>query len=112
MEIKELAQKMAVTLESKKAEDVVVLDLREISSLADFFVIATGTNAKHATSLADYVEEAVEVEGFELHHSEGLRNGDWVILDYMDIMVHIFNGEKRGLYGLDELWKDGLKVEF
>ncbi len=112
METVDVAKKIAEILESKKAEDVVVLDLRDISSLADFFVIASGSNAKHTTSLADYVEDGVAEDDIELHHAEGLRNGDWVILDYMDIIVHVFTKEKRGLYGLDELWKDGIKVDF
>ncbi len=111
MEIVDVAKKMAGILADKKAEDVVVLDLREVSSLADYFVIASGTNPKHASSLADYLEEGITPEEAELHHSEGLRNSDWVILDYMDIIVHIFTREKRELYSLEDLWQDGIRVE-
>ncbi len=113
MELREVVKKAALVLDSKKAHDIKVLDLSGVSSIADYFVIASANNPKHAVSLSEYVEDELEkYEAVELHHTEGQRNGDWVILDYMDVIVHVFSAEKRAAYGLDEVWKDAVEVEF
>ncbi len=107
MNIKELALAMANYIDDKKGEDVIVLDLNGKSSIADYFVIATGQSDKHAMALAKHVEDMVWQDyQLDLHHKEGHQNGDWVVLDFEDIIVHVFNAEKRNYYNIEKLWQD------
>ncbi len=107
MNIKELALAMADYIDDKKGEDIIVLDLIGKSSIADYFVIATGQSDKHAMALAKHVEDMVWQDyQLDLHHREGHQNGDWVVLDFEDIIVHIFNDEKRNYYDIEKLWAD------
>lgn len=109
---KQLAINIANYIDDKKGEDVIVLDLRGKSSLTDFFVIATGKNEKHAVALANHVEDEVHINNFiDVHHKEGHRSGDWVVLDYIDIIVHIFKREKRQYYNLERLWPDAEQLD-
>ncbi|PID80194.1 MAG: ribosome silencing factor [Clostridiales bacterium] len=109
--MKELAISIANYIDDKKGEDVVVLDLVGKSSISDYFVIATGRSDRHATSLAKHVEDEVwEHYQLDVHHKEGHHNGDWVVLDYIDIIVHIFNGDKRDYYNLEKIWADAESV--
>ncbi len=101
----ELAIKVAEILADKKAYDIKILDLRTLSGLTDYFVLATAGNPRHAMALASYVEDDLEEAGIFLHHKEGQREGDWVLLDYVDIVVHIFNENKREYYDLDGAWQ-------
>ncbi len=111
MEILDIAKKIVSVLDEKKAQDIVLLDIREVSTLADYFVIASGNNAKHSSSLSEYVEYELSELDIKTHHTEGQKNGDWVILDYMDIIVHVFAGDKRDIYALDKLWSDAKRIE-
>ncbi len=111
MNIKELALAMADYIDDKKGEDVIVLDLIGKSSIADYFVIATGQSDKHAMALAKHVEDMVWQDyQLDLHHKEGHQNGDWVVLDFEDIIVHIFNAEKRNYYNIEKLWQDAAVI--
>ncbi len=110
--IREQAKKIAHLLDSKKGMDISLLDVRGISSITDYFIIATGTSARHVLALADYVEGGVRPLEMTLRHKEGHRTGDWVILDYADVVVHIFVRETRDYYGLDRMWRDARHVEF
>jgi ribosome-associated protein len=94
------------TLQDKKAKDIKVLDIRDLSTLCDYFVIATGTSTTHVQSLCDNVEENMDKEEYKLHHKEGFRNGRWILLDYYDVVVHIFYEEERKFYNLERLWVD------
>ena len=91
---------------SRKALNVAVLDLRGIASFTDFFVICSGTSDMHAEGLAEIVREKMKDAGQKLMGREGRKRGDWTLLDYIDIVVHIFVGETRELYGLERLWAD------
>lgn len=93
-------------LEAHKARDVVVLDLRKISNAADFFVIASGTSDTHVRTLAERVRESVERTGWHAHHVEGLRAGRWALLDFVDVVVHVFHPTLREYYQLERLWAD------
>ncbi len=98
---------MANYIDDKKGEDIVVLDLIGQSSIADYFVIATGQSDKHTIALAKHVEDMVWQDyDLDLHHKEGHQNGDWVVLDFEDIIVHVFNAEKRNYYNIEKLWQD------
>ncbi len=110
MDFKEKLIKCAEVLEERKAEDIVILDLEGLSSISPYFLITNGTNPRHSISLADYVEDFFESEGLNLHHKEGLQGGDWIVLDYIDFIIHIFNGEKREHYNLEGLWKSANKI--
>ena len=105
MEKSVLAEK---ALEDKKALDVRVLDIRGLSIIADCFVIATGMNKKHIESLADICEEVLEENGFFKLRRE--QSADWVLLDFGDIIIHIFDQESRSRYNLESMWS-GKKKE-
>lgn len=111
MESLELAKKAAAILDDRKAEHLNVIRIEEISSLADYFVIASGLNATHVRSLADELEEKLKAEGVEPARVEGYRSNSWVLLDYENVVVHVFTQEARDFYDLDRLWADGVKVE-
>ncbi|MDX1998600.1 MAG: ribosome silencing factor [Thermoanaerobaculia bacterium] len=90
----------------KKAENVRVLCLRPVSDFADYFLICTGTNDRQVQAIADAVQDALRAEGVRPLHVEGERVGSWVLVDYGDLVVHVFQPEPRGFYGLERLWSD------
>lgn len=92
------------TLEDKLAEDIKIIKLED-SSVADYFVIATGNSINQTRALADYIEDALYKEGFEVISKEGLREGEWILIDVSDIIVHIFTQKQRKFYDLDDLWE-------
>ncbi len=110
MDFKEKLVACANVLDEHKAENTVILDLKGLSSISDYFLIASASNPRQAVSLADYAEDFFEKEGVSLHHKEGLQGGDWIVLDYMDFIIHIFNGEKREYYNLDKVWSAANKI--
>jgi len=95
----------------RKAQDVVVLDLTGISSATDHFVIATGTSDVQVKAIADHVVEELKKEGERPEHVEGLRGGRWVLLDYVDFVVHVFHPKAREFYQLEALWGDAPQLE-
>jgi len=92
--------------EERKAHDAVVLDLRGISSATDFFVLASGRSDVQVKAIADHVVDELKKEGQRPSHVEGLRGGRWVLLDYIDIIVHVFHPQARDFYQLENLWGD------
>ena len=94
----------------RKAQDIVVLDLRGLSNAADFFVIASGTSDTHVRAVAEHVTEALELAGVRVHHAEGLTQGRWALLDFVDIVVHVFHPSQRDFYQLERLWGDAPRV--
>ncbi|WP_455717445.1 ribosome silencing factor [Anaerosporobacter sp.] len=100
-------------MEDKKAEDIRIIEIGEISTIADYFIIANGTNSSQVQALVEGVEEALSKEGFEPQRIEGIRSSNWVLMDYGDIVVHIFSREDRLFYDLERIWRDGktLSVE-
>ena len=107
LEAAKLAQE---ALEDKKGEDIKVLDLIGISNIADYFIIASGNNVNQLRAMADSVEEKLFKEGYTLHHSEGYSGGAWILLDFGNIIVHLFNKEERNFYSLDRVWSDAKEV--
>lgn len=100
--------KMAVkVLDSKKALDIKVIKIKDISAIADYFVIATGTSSTHVKALADEVEAQLDEAGISVSHVEGYRSNSWILLDYVDVVVHVFSDEAREYYDLERLWQDG-----
>ena len=106
MESREFAEKISGILKDHKAEDVRVIDLHDKTEVADFFVIASGRSMTHTRSLIDKVEEEVEKAGVSPIREEGVREGRWAVIDYGDVIVHVFNDETRLFYHLEALWED------
>ncbi len=101
----------AEAAETKLAEGVVVLDIQEHTPIADFFVIASGTNRVHIKAITEAVEERLEAEGVRVEHTEGQEDAGWVLLDYGDVVVHIFHPREREYYKLEYLWGDAVVLE-
>jgi ribosome-associated protein len=102
-----LAHRAAMLCLDRKANDVVLLSLKGVSDVTDFFVIASGTSDTHVRAVAENVmEELKKKEGAAPHHVEGLQQGRWVLLDYVDFVVHVFHPTLRNFYQLERLWSD------
>lgn len=97
-------------LDEKKAEDIEVIQITELSVVADYFVIANGTSNTHVRALAGEVEDALLKQGVEVGHIEGRATG-WILLDYGSVVVHVFHKESREYYNLERLWADGKVVD-
>lgn len=97
-------------LEDKKAENIQIIDISEVSSVADYFVIANGTNKSQVQALADHVSEKLGRNGVYAKQTEGYNSANWILLDYTDIVIHIFDKESRGFYDLERIWRDGKVV--
>ncbi len=102
----------AKCLDGKKASDIVVFEVTAVTSIADYFVIATADSKRQIKTCADYIEETLSLKGIRSLHLEGMTNLEWVLMDYGDIIVHIFDKDSRLYYGLERLWGDTPKVEF
>lgn len=112
MESYELAVLLAKALDSKKGGDIKVLKTEGVTTLADYFVICTGSSNTQINALCDAVEERLETEAGEKPlHREGHRGGIWVLLDYGCVVVHVFNSEAREFYSLERLWSDGRPLD-
>jgi len=105
-DIKELALAMARGAIEKKAESLVVLDVRGVTYLADYFIICSGNTTRHAKAIADEIDYRLSAEGIFPTHVEGFPDCRWVLMDYGDIIVHVFDAETRAYYDLDGLWGD------
>lgn len=90
----------------KKAEEVVIMDMRGVSSITDFFVIAQGNSAVHTKAIGDWIKESLKKRDLKIWHIEGYREANWILLDYGDVIVHIFQSETRKFYNLERLWGD------
>jgi ribosome-associated protein len=108
---KKLAKAAVEALEEKKAEDIRIIDISEVSVIADYFIIAGGNNKSQIQALSDTVEEKLGRNGLPLKQVEGYQNANWVLLDFGDIIVHIFDKENRLFYDLERIWQDGRKIE-
>ncbi len=112
IEISKKMAKMAVeALEDRKGEDVHVIDISEISTLADYFIIASGTNINQVQALADNAQEVLGRAGYMTKNVEGYDTGNWILLDLGDIIVHVFDSENRVFYDLERIWRDGKLID-
>ncbi|MEO0094780.1 MAG: ribosome silencing factor [candidate division WOR-3 bacterium] len=101
-----LAKALARIISEKKGEDIIIFDLKDISPITDYFVIATGLSDIHNKTIAEHLSEFEEP-----NHIEGLEGGGWILLDYIDVIVHIFSKEAREFYGLERLWGDAPQIK-
>ena len=107
---KEMAKIAYNALSDKKGEDIKIIDITGISVLADYFIIANGNSDSQVNALVDNVEEELHIAGYPLRQREGQASGSWVLLDFGDIIVHVFDKENRLFYDLERIWKDGKDV--
>lgn len=108
---KKLLRKIVKLLDDKKAEDIVVIDVSKHTNIADYFVISTANSAVHARALTDYLLEELEKEGIKPDHIEGIDGAGWILIDFIDIIVHIFLREWREYYDLEWLYASAPRVE-
>ena len=108
---KEVAYSVTKALDEKKGQNIKLLRIDEVSSLADYFLICTGTSNTHVKTLCDYAEYTLEQLGEKLLSREGHRGNSWELLDYGSIVVHVFTEEAREFYALERLWSDGESVD-
>lgn len=102
----ELTTLASTAADSKKAEDIVALDVSSKLPFADVFLIASGSNERHVASIAEGIEEALHEQGIDAVRREGVREGRWALLDFNDLIVHVMHDDDRGYYELERLWKD------
>ena len=107
----EIAVTAVKALDSKKGKDIRVLYTADQTTLADYFVICNGTSSTQVKALADAVEDALSKAGEEPHHVEGHRGGEWTLLDFSCVVVHVFTDEARQFYSLERLWADATPVD-
>lgn len=110
MNSKELAKVAINALEDKKANSIKIIDISSISSVGDYFVIADGANKNQVQAMCDNVEEFMHKAGAKLKNREGYSNGGWILLDFYDIIIHIFSEEERSFYDLEHIWRDGINI--
>ncbi|AOT72777.1 ribosome silencing factor [Geosporobacter ferrireducens] len=109
-ETKNMAIEIGKIADAKKGQDIVILDIRQISSFADYFVIASGTSTRHVKAIADEIEDQMKDKGFELNHKEGYDSGTWILMDYNTVIVHIFIEEQRSFYSIERVWRDATQL--
>ena len=108
---KMMAQIACKAIDDKKGQDIKVMDIHNVSVIADYFVIASGTNSNQVQAIVDNVEEQLGRAGFEAKQIEGNRNSSWILMDYGDVIVHVFDEENRLFYDLERIWRDGKVLE-
>ena len=108
---KMMAQIACKAIDDKKGQDIKIIDIHNVSVIADYFVIASGTNSNQVQAIVDNVEEQVGRAGFEAKQIEGNRNSSWILMDYGDVIVHVFDEENRLFYDLERIWRDGKVLE-
>ena len=106
----EMAKLAIAALEDKKAEDIKIIDISEVSVIADYFIIAGGSNRSQIQALCDNVDEQLTRAGFPPKQKEGYDTANWILLDFGDVIVHIFDKENRLLYDLERIWRDGKQI--
>lgn len=111
MGIREIVNKIYNIIEDKKGEDIKVIDISKVSTIADYFIIASANNVNQVRAVSEEIDDRLGREGIIPKAIEGHRNASWILLDYQDIVVHIFLKEDRVFYDLDRIWRDGIEVD-
>jgi ribosome-associated protein len=108
----QIARSCAQAADNKKGEDILVLDLREISSVADFFVIISGQSEPHLKAIRNEIEDKLKKEGVSAKGIDGFPQSQWVVMDYIDVLVHVFAKDQREFYALERLWGDAKRIDW
>lgn len=103
----EVLKQITEKLSDKKAWDIKIIDISEMSIMADYFIIASGNNFNQLHSMADYLEDELLKMGYKPNHVEGYNNANWILMDYSDFVIHLFDKESRSFYDLERIWKGG-----
>ncbi|MGC9317092.1 MAG: ribosome silencing factor [Armatimonadota bacterium] len=111
LEPKEKALRVAEAADDRRAENLIVLDMRGLMTICDYFVICNGRSRLHVEAISEEVDEQMADIGIEPQHIEGIPDSSWVILDYLDVVVHVFEPQARRFYNLEGLWGDAARVE-
>lgn len=107
MDSKKLVDKIVEIMQDKKAKDINIIDIHNITVIADYFVICSGTSTTHIKAIADEIDFKLNEIGLEAYHKEGYDTATWILLDYADVVIHVFHQEDRSFYNLERLWSDG-----
>ena len=107
----EMTKLALAAIEDKKGEDICVIDISEVSVLADYFLIASGNNKNQVQALIDNVQEKLGRAGFDVRNVEGYQTGNWILMDYGDLIVHVFDKQNRLFYDLERIWRDGKRLD-
>ena len=107
---KMMAQIACKAIDDKKGQDIKIIDIQSVSVLADYFIIADGSNPNQVQAMADNVEEMLGKAGCECKQIEGYQSANWILMDYKDIIVHVFSKEDRAFYDLERIWRDGKQI--
>lgn len=107
MESKKLVDCVVEAMESKKAKDITIIDIHNITEIADCFIICSGSSITHIRAIADEIEFKLSEKRIEPYHKEGYDTARWILLDYADVVIHVFHQEDRSFYNLERLWSDG-----
>lgn len=110
MNSKEMAKIAFNALDDKKGIDITIIDISEISVIADYFIIAGGNNENQVKAMADAVDEELGKAGASSNHIEGYNSANWILMDYNDVIIHIFNQDDRLFYDLERIWRDGKEI--
>lgn len=108
---KEMVKIAVKALDDHKGEDIRVIEIGEVTTIADYFIIANGTNTSHVQALVDAVQEALGRKGYDPKRVEGLGTTSWILMDYGDVIVHVFSREDRLFYNLERIWRDGKSAD-
>lgn len=108
---KAMAKLAIEALEDKKAEDIRVIDISEVSVVADYFIIANGSNRSQVQAMADNAQEVLGRAGYEMRQVEGYNTANWILMDFGDVILHIFDKENRLFYNLERIWRDGKMID-
>ena len=111
MDRTELMKNIVATLDNKKATDIKSLEITELTAVADYFVIANGTNSSQVEAMVDEVTDALAKNKIHAERIEGIRSSGWILMDYNDVVIHIFSREDRLFYDLERIWRDGKAIE-
>ncbi len=107
-----LAKVCAQSLDEDKCEDVMILDVRGVCHICDFIVLGTGTSDRQMRAAADHAEDAARQRNEKVYHTSGYEEGTWIVVDFVDVVIHLFSGEMRAYYDLESLWGDGVQVDW
>lgn len=105
---KTLADEIVTLIDDRKAKDIEVIQNPKLEAVTDYFIVCTGTSSTHLRGIADYVIEKLKERGLNCVHLEGYDTASWILLDYIDVVVHIFRESEREFYNIERLWKDGV----
>lgn len=107
----EMVKTAYAALSDKKGEDISIIDIRSVSVMADYFIIASGSNSNQVQAMVDNVEEELGKKGFVCRQVEGYQSAGWILMDYGDIIVHVFDRDNRLFYDLERIWRDGKTLD-